>query len=78
ELENIKKSSDRCQVILIQADVTNKEDVKSLRNSIEEIVGDKGLNLLINNAGALRMGSFENLTEEDMLYHFKTNTVGPV
>ncbi|KAG8175872.1 hypothetical protein JTE90_028224 [Oedothorax gibbosus] len=78
ELENIKKSSDRCQVILIQADVTNKEDVKSLRNSIEEIVGDKGLNMLINNAGALRIGSYGKLTEEDMLFHFKTNTVGPV
>ncbi|GIY12761.1 uncharacterized protein CDAR_231941 [Caerostris darwini] len=52
--------------------------IESARKIIEDMVGDRGLNLLINNFGALIWQGFPEVTEEDMLFHFSTNTVGPV
>ncbi|GBM11901.1 C-factor [Araneus ventricosus] len=60
------------------ADITKAGDIQNARRIIEDSVGEKGLNLLINNAGAVRWQSFNDITEENLLFHFTTNTVGPV
>ncbi|GFR23950.1 uncharacterized protein TNCT_441681 [Trichonephila clavata] len=77
-LKKITDASKETQVILIKMDIRQADQIESARKIIEDMVGDKGLNLLINNAGALRWVGFPEITEEDLLFHFSTNTVGPV
>lgn len=57
--------------------MTKPEEVKSMRKIVEQYVDEKGLNLLINNAGALRYGGLAEVIEEDMIFLFTTNTVDP-
>ncbi|GFS60262.1 c-factor [Trichonephila inaurata madagascariensis] len=77
-LKKIRDASKETQVILIKMDIRQADQIEAARKIIEDMVGDKGLNLLINNAGALRWLGFPEITEEDLLFHFSTNTVGPV
>lgn len=59
------------------SDVTKKNEIEAARSITEDIVGNKGLTLLINNAAVLAPQRFPQLTEENLLYHFKANTIGP-
>ncbi|KAF8771220.1 C-factor like protein [Argiope bruennichi] len=59
-------------------DIRNANDIESAQKAVEERVRDKGLNLLINNAGVLKHQGFPEITEENLLFHFTTNTIGPV
>ncbi|CAL1296316.1 unnamed protein product [Larinioides sclopetarius] len=77
-LEKIKEESKETEIVLIKMDVRDAEDIERAGNLIEEKVGDNGLNLLINNAGVLIYQSFDEITEEDMLFHYRINTVAPV
>ncbi|GBM26205.1 C-factor [Araneus ventricosus] len=77
-LEKIKEESKETKIILIKMDVGDAEDIERAGSLVEEKVGESGLNLLINNAGVLRYQSFPEITEEDMLFHFRINTVAPV
>ncbi|GFR23952.1 uncharacterized protein TNCT_441691 [Trichonephila clavata] len=77
-LKKIRDASKETQVILIKMDIRQADQIESARKIIEDMVGDKGLNILIKNAGALRWVGFPEITEEDLLFHFSTNTVGPV
>ncbi|GFS60264.1 uncharacterized protein TNIN_257501 [Trichonephila inaurata madagascariensis] len=77
-LKKIRDASKETQVILIKMDIRQADQIETARKIIEDMVGDKRLNLLINNAGALRWKGFSEITEEDLLFHFSTNTVGPV
>ncbi|GBL99083.1 C-factor [Araneus ventricosus] len=77
-LENIKNLSSNSEVILIKMDVREASDIKSAFEVVKGKVGDQGLNLLINNAGAVEYQSFPEVTEENLLFHFATNTIGPI
>ncbi|GBM11982.1 C-factor [Araneus ventricosus] len=79
--EALKEIRDACkdtQVVLAKMDITKQNEIEIARKVFEEKLGDKGLSLLINNAGAAKMQGFPDITEENMLQHFSTNTVGPV
>jgi len=79
ELKDLREASkDRTQILLIKMDVTNLNEVRAAKKIAEDMVGDSGLNLLICNAGYLKTEEFPNITEENMILHFKTNTVAPV
>lgn len=66
-------------ILYLSIDVRISEDVVSARKSIEQTVGENGITLLINNSGAARPPEpFPNITEENLLYHFTINTVGPI
>ena len=54
------------------------EQIKAAKKKIEEVVGDRGLNLLINNVEDIQFERFPNLTYESMAFIFRLNTVGPV
>ena len=47
---------------------------------VSQIVGDKGLNLLINNAGYKEsdLRDLETVTEEQMVKHFRVNCIAPL
>ncbi|CAL1296321.1 unnamed protein product [Larinioides sclopetarius] len=78
DLKDIQEKCKETQIVLIQMDVSKINDIESAKNIISQKVGDKGLNLLINNAGVAKYQGFPEITEENMLFHFTTNTVGPV
>ncbi|GBM00303.1 putative oxidoreductase C663.08c [Araneus ventricosus] len=77
-LKKIKDESEQTEVVLIKMDVRSLNDIENAQKIIEEKVGDKGLNLLINNAGVMKFEGFPEITEEDFLFHFTTNTIAPV
>lgn len=55
----------------VQADVSNKNDIKKLKDLVEEDYGR--LDILFNNAGVLLTGSLEELTDEDWDRSFDVN-----
>ncbi|GFW53233.1 c-factor [Trichonephila clavipes] len=78
ELKEIEESSIKTQVILIKMDVTDPEEVGVAKSIIESTLGERGLNLLINNAGVAKMQPFPTITSENLEFHFKVNTEGPI
>lgn len=57
------------------ADVVCENSIQKVVKEVEEILGDKGLNCLINNAGINVVASLEEVTAETMLTIYETNTV---
>jgi NAD(P)-dependent dehydrogenase (short-subunit alcohol dehydrogenase family) len=46
---------------------------------VESIVGDEGLNVLINNAAIhMNVTSVNDITAENLISQYLTNTVGPI
>jgi len=51
----------------------------NLASQVSNIVKDQGLNVLINNAGiSSKFTRIGLVKSEDLLNHFKTNTIGPI
>lgn len=64
------------QVAIRQLDVTRPDRFPSL---LEEILGETGsIDVLVNNAGILRAGAFEDLSEEMFREIVETNLFGPL
>ncbi|GFW53220.1 uncharacterized oxidoreductase C663.06c [Trichonephila clavipes] len=78
DLKAIEESSVKTRVILIKMDVTVPEEIDNAKSIVESTVGEKGLNLLINNAGAVKIQSFPNLSLENLVFHTMVNSIGPV
>ncbi|CAL1300392.1 unnamed protein product [Larinioides sclopetarius] len=78
DLKDIEESSKITKIILIKMDVTCPQEIEAAKKLVEETVGERGLNLLINNAGVAQPGFFPNITSESLSLHFKTNTEGPI
>jgi len=67
------------KLVILELDVTQMEAYSSFVKQVGEIVGDAGLNLLINNAGYLpRNMMLDQVTPEDMRRAFEVNCVGPL
>ncbi|XP_074695857.1 C-signal-like isoform X3 [Strix aluco] len=60
------------------AEVTDPTSIKAAAARVGEHLGGSGLNLLINNAGIVKLNSLDNETLEDMTQVYTTNTVGPL
>ncbi|XP_055952669.1 C-factor-like [Argiope bruennichi] len=78
DLREIEESSTKTKIILIKMDVTNPEEREEARNVVEKTVEERGLNLLINNAGVSESQVFPHLTSENLEFHFKVNAEAPV
>lgn len=67
---------------LIQLDVTDEDGLKQAASTIQGVVGEQGLNLVINNSGlnqsSARHLTLPELTKDAMVDHFVVNTVAPV
>lgn len=57
-------------------DVTNPESVKKEAQRVQEMVGDKGLFALINNAGIAVAGPMMHLPVEDLRWQLEVNVLG--
>lgn len=55
ELSKVKESA-KAQVHIVALDVTDEASIKNASNEVAEIVGDTGLDYLLNNAGVVRYG----------------------
>ena len=65
-------------VILLHLDITKEETIENAVVKIKEIVGEEGLNCVINNAGILHfINSIENLTVESLQTTYEVNAIGP-
>lgn len=68
-------------VKIAQLDVTRDDQIANVFEQTATLVGDDGLNLLINNAGVSEKsggGFLETQTREKLQSHFDTNVSGPV
>ncbi|XP_060703769.1 uncharacterized protein LOC132830248 [Hemiscyllium ocellatum] len=59
-------------------DVTDSASIRRAVDRVEAILGNSGLNLLINNAGINSHVTLETVTAEDMMMVYQTNVVGPL
>ncbi|XP_075365857.1 C-signal-like [Mycteria americana] len=76
ELQNL--ASRHPNLVIIQLEVTNPATIKVAAASVQEQLGDLGLNILINNAGIAKPNSLDNETLENMTQIYTTNTIGPL
>jgi len=65
--------------INFNADITKFETFEKKAQEVESIVGDEGLNVLINNAGIhMNVTSVNDITAENLISQYLTNTIGPI
>uniref|UniRef100_A0A8C0J035 C-factor-like n=1 Tax=Chelonoidis abingdonii TaxID=106734 RepID=A0A8C0J035_CHEAB len=65
-------------LVVLELDVTDPNSIKAAAKRVEAHLQGHGLNLLINNAGMLRVTTMENENVETMAIVYLTNTVGPL
>jgi len=64
---------------LVKMEITDTSAYPSIVKQVEDIVGDEGLNLLINNAGLLpRNRDLESVTPEAMREAYEVNCIAPL
>ncbi|GFR63362.1 C-factor-like [Elysia marginata] len=76
-LQAIAKSDHRLKIISL--DVEKDEDIEKAFQETQSFVGEKGLNILINNAGFYDQsnnGRLQDVTRESMQKHFNINVSG--
>nr|XP_022344163.1 uncharacterized protein LOC111137142 [Crassostrea virginica] len=77
ELKTLKEHSDRIQILKL--DVTCQSDIDCAARELVVRLGDRGVNLLINNAGLTRKRQYVgNLNRDHLLEQFDVNAVGPL
>ncbi|CAG2106810.1 unnamed protein product [Medioppia subpectinata] len=63
---------------VLQLDGTDYKSFDGFAKQVADIVGDRGLDTLINNAGIYLKQRLNETTAEDMVTNFKVNSVGPL
>ena len=72
-------AADNKNVHIMPLDVTECSAFPAVSEAVSEITGEKGLNILINNAGVAPKSTRINMVTEDQLMQtFKTNVAAPV
>ncbi len=71
DLTNLAKLNLKIQ--LHQLDVSNTKNIQDLSNHLK----NKPIDILINNAGIYRSGSFNSVNKDSWVESFITNTIGP-
>jgi len=78
ELQKLAKERSTIKVLELK-DVRKYQDYANLTKQVDAVVEERGLNLLINNAGVSPRGqSLEELTPEQMTETFEINSVAPL
>ncbi|XP_036423303.1 C-factor-like [Colossoma macropomum] len=65
-------------ITVVPLDTTDPSSIKESAKMVGSQVGDKGLNVLVNNAGVLAHGKMQDTSADDMLCAFTTNVIGPM
>uniref|UniRef100_A0A8C3F6X4 Uncharacterized protein n=1 Tax=Chrysemys picta bellii TaxID=8478 RepID=A0A8C3F6X4_CHRPI len=65
-------------VVIIALEATDPASIRAAAARVEEHLKGSGLNLLINNAGVIKLSTLESETPEDMSLVYATNVTGPL
>ncbi|UXI21183.1 neurexin-4-like [Sarcoptes scabiei] len=76
ELNRLKQSHQNLHIFNL--DVINYDGYKEFVDRITKIVGNDGVDLLVNNAGVAIRSNLETVTPKDMLTNFEINAVAPL
>lgn len=75
ELKSLAKTNDNVHILKLE--VTDYNSYDAFYAEVEKIVGESGLDLLINNAGILIPTPLDAVTPEEFMKNFEVNAVGP-
>ncbi|XP_070809349.1 C-signal-like isoform X1 [Pituophis catenifer annectens] len=76
DLKNL--AAEHPQIVIIALDTNDPCSVKDAAAKVTEHLKGAGLNLLVNNAGILKLSTIETETPENMSEVYKTNVIGPM
>ena len=76
KLEDLARRAASSGVLVVEADVADRESVEALVGRTVEKFGR--LDVLVNNAGLGLSGRISELLPEDLRYVFEVNTIGPL
>ncbi|XP_050962523.1 C-factor-like [Labeo rohita] len=65
-------------ITIIRLDANDPSSVKESAKKVGSLLGNNGLNLLVNNAGIVANGTIQTSCVEDMKNTFNTNVIGPL
>uniref|UniRef100_A0A3B4B715 Uncharacterized protein n=1 Tax=Periophthalmus magnuspinnatus TaxID=409849 RepID=A0A3B4B715_9GOBI len=64
--------------VLLLLDTADRSSIRQSAEQVGSLLGEKGLNLVINNAAILINSTLVDSTPEDMAKTFNTNVIGPM
>lgn len=63
---------------VVKYDASAFDTYQQFAKQVHEIVGEEGIDLLVNNAGIYVRGNLETITSEGMVNNFEVNAVAPL
>jgi len=76
ELDKLRATNDSLHILKL--DTKNYDEYQHFVSQVGQIVGDHGIDLLINNAGIFLRDDIESVNPQNMLENFEVNTVTPL
>ena len=76
ELEKLRANNSSLHIL--QLDTKNNSEFDKFANKVKQIVGNDGVDTLINNAGIQPRDNLASVTAESMLETYTVNTVAPL
>ncbi|XP_061077910.1 C-signal-like [Conger conger] len=76
ELQDLARSNSRVHIITL--DVNSQTSIDTAVQEVTSLVGNEGLNCLINNAAINITGELETVTADNMMKVFESNAVSPL
>ncbi|XP_074839608.1 C-signal-like isoform X2 [Carettochelys insculpta] len=76
ELQNL--AAKHPNLVIVALELTDPASIKAAAARVETHLKGSGLNLLINNAGIVKLNTLESETPEDMALVYATNMTGPL
>ena len=71
-------SANNPKIHVLELEVTDHNRYEKLAEECHQIVGSKGLNLLVNNAGVMFRDSLTSVTANNISQSLNVNTIGPL
>ncbi|XP_050962355.1 C-factor-like [Labeo rohita] len=65
-------------ITIIRLDADDPSSIKESAKKVGSLLGNNGLNLLVNNAAIVARGTIQTSSVEDMKNTFNTNVIGPL
>ncbi|XP_070616437.1 C-signal-like [Erythrolamprus reginae] len=76
DLKNL--AAEHPQIVIMALDTDDPTSIKAAAAKVTDCLKGAGLNLLINNAGIVKISSLETETPENMAETYRTNVIGPM